>query len=145
MDAVIVDSGVWYAMFDRRDGNHREAQAKAELLPMLTVAIPWPIAYETLRTRFVRNAVALGRFEQFLKSPNVEFVSDDEFKEAAFQLALDSSLRRSRPLRPLRPLSMVDCVIRLMLDDVNTRIRYLATFNVGDFIDVCAKNRVEII
>lgn len=139
MDAVIVDSGVWYAMFDGRDGNHREAQAKAELLPMLTVAVPWPIAYETLRTRFVRNAMALGRFEQFLKSPNVEFVPDEEFRDAAFQLTFESSLRRQRPL------SMVDCVIRLMLDDVNTRIRYLATFNVRDFSDICTKNRVQII
>lgn len=139
MDAVIVDSGVWYAMFDGRDGNHLKAQAKAELLSMLTVAIPWPIAYETLRTKFVRNSMALSQFEQFLKSPNVEFVPDDEFRDIAFQLTFESSLRRSRPL------SMVDCVIRLMLDDVNTRIRYLATFNARDFIDVCARNRVEII
>lgn len=139
MDAVIVDTGVWYAIFDRRDSHHREAQDKAELLSLLTVAVPWPIAYETLRTRFVRNSVALGQFEQFLKSSNVEFVDDDGFRDAAFQLSLDSSLRGSRPL------SMVDCLIRLMLDDTNTRVRYLATFNVGDFIDVCDRNRIEII
>lgn len=139
MDAVIVDTGVWYAIFDRRDSNHREAQDKAELLSLLTIAVPWPIAYETLRTRFVRNAVALGQFEQFLKSSNVEFVDDDGFRDAAFQLSLDSSLRGSRPL------SMVDCLIRLMLDDTNTRVRYLATFNVGDFMDVCKRNRIEII
>lgn len=139
MDAVIVDTGVWYAIFDRRDSNHREAQGKAELLSLLTIAVPWPLAYETLRTRFVRNAVALGQFEQFLKSSSVEFVDDGGFRDAAFQLSLDSSLRGSRPL------SMVDCLIRLMLDDTNTRVRYLATFNVGDFIDVCNRNRIEII
>ena len=139
MEAVIVDSGVWYAMFDGRDGNHRAAQEKAELLALLTVAVPWPIAYETLRTKFVRNAKALSQFEQFLKSPNVEFIPDDDFRLAAFELALDSSLRR------LRPLSMVDCLIRLMIDDTNTQVRYLATFNVRDFSDICARNRVEII
>lgn len=139
MDAVIVDTGVWYAMFDGRDNNHQDVQGKAELLSILTVAIPWPTAYETLRTRFVRNSGALRQFELFLQSPNIEFVDDDDFRERALRLAFESSLRRSRPL------SMVDCLIRLMLDDKNIRVGYLATFNRGDFLDVCLKNRVEII
>jgi predicted nucleic acid-binding protein len=139
MEAVIVDTGVWYAMFDSRDPNHGQALEKAELLGVLMVAVPWPIAYETLRTRFVRNKLALKQFETFLKSPTVEFVDDEPFRDAAFSLSLESSLRRSRPL------SMVDCLIRLMIIDDNTRIGYLATFNARDFIDVCLPNRVEIL
>ena len=55
------------------------------------------------------------------------------------ELALESSLKGRRPL------SMVDCLIRLLLDDANTRIDYLATFNVRDFGDVCRNNGVEIL
>ena len=44
-----------------------------------------------------------------------------------------------------RPLSMVDCLIRLMIEDVNVKLHYLATFNHRDFLDVCAARRIEII
>jgi hypothetical protein len=81
----------------------------------------------------------LRQFERFLKSPNVSFLEDEEYRQSAFEISLDSSLHKTRPL------SMVDCLIRLVIDDANTNIRYLATFNPGDFFDVCAKNRVEII
>jgi len=40
---------------------------------------------------------------------------------------------------------MVDCVIRLVLDDVNTRVDLLATLNQPDFIDVCANRRIEVV
>jgi predicted nucleic acid-binding protein len=139
MEAVIVDTGVWYAMFDSRDPNYGDAEEKIELISMLKVAVLWPTAYETLRTKFVRKSLALQQFETFLKSPNIEFIDDDPFREDAFQLSLESSLRRSRPL------SMVDCLIRLALDDTDLNIRFLATFNARDFIDVCRRNRVEII
>ncbi len=95
--------------------------------------------YETLRTRFVHNRFALAQFELVLKMPNVVFIEDGPFRDAAFDLSLDSSLRRSRPL------SMVDCLLRLVIDDARTSIQYLATYNRRDFVDVCASNRVEII
>ena len=40
---------------------------------------------------------------------------------------------------------MVDCLIRLMIDDSNINVQYLMTFNTRDFHDVCATNLVEII
>jgi predicted nucleic acid-binding protein len=139
MESVVVDTGVWYALFDSRDNNYGQADEKAELLSMLNVVVPWPTAYETLRTRFVKNAAALRQFELFLKSSNVLFLEDEEYRASAFELSLDSALRKTRPL------SMVDCLIRLIIDDPNVNIRYLATFNVRDFFDVCAKNGVEIL
>lgn len=139
MEFVIVDTGVWYALFDSRDAHHGEVDEKADLLEVLNVVVPWPTAYETLRTRFVKNAAALVRFERFLKSPNVHFFEDDVFRTSALELSLNSSLRKGRPL------SMIDCLIRLILDDTDKRIRYLATFNPRDFVDVCMKRRVEMI
>ena len=139
MDSVVVDTGVWYALCDSRDSNNKKAEGKAELMSILNVVVPWPTVYETLRSKFVKNAMALRQFERLLKSPNVEFLGDEQYRFAAFERSLDSSLRESRPL------SMVDCLIRLILDDDNTNIRYLATFNARDFFDVCDRKRVEMI
>jgi hypothetical protein len=104
----------------------------------LSVVIPWPIAYETLRTRFVRNRQGLERFEQRLKSPKIKLVDDAPYREDALALSIESSLRGHRPL------SMVDCVIRILLDDANVKIRYLATYNAADFADVCARRSIEL-
>jgi predicted nucleic acid-binding protein len=139
MPYALADTGLWYAMFDQRDQHHAQARGKAEILNTFRIVLPWPTLYETLRTRLVRNAAALARFERFLKTPDVIYLDDSAFRQAAMELALESSLRQRRPL------SMVDCLIRLLIDDVNTRIDYLATFNIQDFEDVCRMNGVEII
>jgi len=136
---VLVDTGLWLAMFDPRDPHHAETPPKAARLSALRVLVPWPTVYETLRTRLVRNVPALGGFEHFLKAPRITYLDDSPFRQAAMELALESSLKGRRPL------SMVDCLIRLLLDDANTRIDYLATFNVRDFGDVCRNNGVEIL
>jgi predicted nucleic acid-binding protein len=139
MQHALADTGLWYAMFDQRDQYHSQAKGKADFLNASRIVLPWPTLFETLRTRFVRNPVALGRFERFLKTPNIVYLDDSPFRYAAMELALESSLRQKRPL------SMVDCLIRLLIEDVNTRIKYLATFNVRDFADVCRINGVEIV
>jgi len=108
------------------------------LFSSIPIVFPWPIAYETLRTKFVKNFRALERFERYLKKPNIAFIEDNKFRNAAFKLSLNSSLRLSRPL------SMHDCLIRLMIEDTNTKIGSLFTFNNRDFVDVCTQNNVEI-
>jgi predicted nucleic acid-binding protein len=139
LENALADTGLWYAIFDRRDQYHSEVQEKAEALEPFQIVLPWPTLYETLRTKFVRNRTALGQFERYLKRPNVTYLDDSSFRKAAFEMALESSLRQNRPL------SMVDCLIRLLLEDVNTWISYLATLNARDFADVCRKKGIEII
>jgi predicted nucleic acid-binding protein len=139
MQYVLADTGVWYAMFDQRDPYHQHALQKAAKFDALRVVMPWPVMYETLRTRLVRNYIALVRLDKFLRGPNIVYLDDAPLRETAMELAFESSLQRKRPL------SMVDCLIRLLLEDINTRISYLATFNVGDFSDVCRIKGVEII
>jgi hypothetical protein len=102
------------------------------------IIIPWPIAYERLRTRFVRNRLALERFEQEMRSQRVNQVDDAPYRQEALALSIESSLRRGRPL------SMVDCVLRLLIDDVSTKIRYFVTFNQRDFVDVCTRRQIEL-
>jgi len=140
MPSVLVDTGVWYALSDPTDrivrGEVIDAlQARIEVH---AVIVPWPIAYETLRTSFVRNRLALERFEQALKSPRVILVDDSPYRHDALALSIESSLRGRRPL------SMVDCLMRILLDDSDVKIRYLATFNVRDFVDICTRRRIEL-
>jgi predicted nucleic acid-binding protein len=140
MTSILVDTGVWYALCDPRDRTVRP-EAIDDIYARVkvhSIVVPWPIAYETLRTRFVRNRLALERFEREIKSPRVVFLDDEPYREDALTLSIESSLRRGRPL------SMVDCVIRFLLDDVRTRIRYLVTFNQRDFLDICAARQIEL-
>ncbi|MDH5414634.1 MAG: hypothetical protein OEW87_10895 [Flavobacteriaceae bacterium] len=139
MKAAIVDTGVWYAMFSKRDPYHPQAKINEEYFSIFTIVLPWPIIYETLRSKFVKNFDALKLFENFLKKPNLEFVEDNLFRKKAFELSLHSSLRLKRPL------SMHDCLIRIMIEDKNLNIKGLFTFNDKDFLDVCTQNNVEII
>ncbi|MDB5821212.1 MAG: type toxin-antitoxin system VapC family toxin [Rhizobacter sp.] len=138
MDTVLVDTGVWIAVCDPRDRPHQREQVRdlGEQIESMTSIVLWPVTYETLKTRFVKNRIAMERFERLLKSPRTMVIDDGPYRDAALEQAFESSLRRGRPL------SLVDCVIRLVLSDARTRIPYLATFNTSDFHDVCARQRV---
>ena len=139
MERVLTDTGIWYGLFDHADPYFAQAQTKVEYLDLAQVVLPWPILYETLGTRLVRNVPALRRFESYLKKPHVTLLEDALYRDAALDLTMDSSINR------FRPLSLVDCVLRLMLDDVNTKIDYLMTFNPGDFADVCRRRHIELL
>ncbi len=138
MEYVLADTGVWYGIFDNRDSRYNEAQSKLEYFELFRIIIPWPTAYETLRTRFVRNKPALKQFDSFLKTHQIIYLDDSVYRDDAFEFAIESSLRG-------RPLSMVDCLLRLIIDDPGTKIDYLLTFNKPDFTDICKKNRIEIL
>ncbi|MBR8317593.1 MULTISPECIES: hypothetical protein [Burkholderia cepacia complex] len=137
---ILVDTGVWYAMFVRRDQHAAEIQNKVEFLEApYEVVIPWPTVYETLKSGFVKHAKALDLFERFLKNPHVRFLNAEQYLTDAFDLSFDLSLRRGRPM------SMVDCLLRLLIDDVDVRIDGLLTFNARDFADICLKRNVSIL
>lgn len=140
MARVLIDTGVWYSRYDPRDtaASQDDVEAVFELVQAFDIVLPWPIAYETLRTRFTRNRIAMTLFEEELKSPSVQFIDDAPYRGDAIELAFVSS-------RAGRPLSMVDCVLRLIMDDRNVNIGYFATWNLRDFCDVCAIRRIETI
>lgn len=97
------------------------------------------MVYETLRTSFVKKRHALTQFEAYILGPGVTYVDDAPYRDDALRLALDSSLRRHRPL------SMVDCMMRLILGERGFAIDALLTFNIGDFHDVCRDRGIEIV
>ena len=138
-ETVLADTGFWIALFDPREADHSSVVEKAELVELLTLVVPWPLLYETLRTRFVRRRDWVARLDERLKRPSVFFVDDGEFRDKAYELTIDYALRLKRPI------SMVDMLCRLMIEDPNTRIDYLLTTNLADYHDVCRSRRVEIL
>ena len=137
---ILVDTGVWYAMFATRDNNSKDLNGKAEYLESpFTVIVPWPTIYETLRTKFVKDRKGLDLFEKYLKKPHVTFLDADRYREMAFDLAFDLSLRQDRPM------SMVDCLLRLIIDDAEVPVDGLITFNERDFYDICSSHNVSML
>jgi predicted nucleic acid-binding protein len=136
---ALVDSGFWIALLDKRDRYYEEAQQKAETLFHLHYIFPWPILYETLRTRFVRRPLAVRKFETFLKRPNATYLEDSKYRMDALTETLSD-----RP-QGGRALSLVDNVLRMIIADTSVKVDYVFTFNAGDFVDVCKRRQVEMI
>jgi len=139
MEYTLVDTGIWIAMFDPKDQHRAQIEEISEYLDIYHLILPWPTIYETLKTRFTRNRNSMQSFEAYLKRPRILFLDDGPYREEALKLCFSSTLRN------YRSLSMVDCLIRLILDDKNIKVRCLATFNNKDFIDICQKRQVGII
>ncbi|MBT3069705.1 hypothetical protein KKP04_02320 [Rhodomicrobium sp. Az07] len=139
MPNILVDTGIWLALCDSKDTSleRDEIEDLFDRIGSHTIILPWPVLFETLRTKFVKNRNALGRFEQEIKSSKIKIFDDARYRESA----LDHSIRSSKAGRHL---SMVDCLLRLMIEDPSIKIKYLATLNVRDFSDVCRTRNVEI-
>jgi predicted nucleic acid-binding protein len=137
--SVVVDTGFWYAICDARDEHHSDAEPKARYLEEMNVLVPWPSLYETFGTRLAKNTFAVRRFETYLKEPHCFLIGDESYRE----FALDQTFRQARAGK--RPMSLVDIVIRLILEDVNVRKDCLLTFNDRDFMDVCRRRNVRIL
>jgi len=139
MRNVLVDSCFWFALFDARDPFHDKANELVHLLDLGYIILPYPTLYETINTRFTRNRTWVEEFEKTLKNNKTRTIEDNPYRENALTMTFDSTINKKRPM------SLVDMVIRLMLDDINLKIDYLISFNTVDFIDICLKNRIELI
>ena len=134
---VLTDSGFWYALYDRRDPYHAQAEQKEDLLQTSNLLIPWPCLYETFNTRFAKNRIAVRGFDVLLRQPHVVRLRDESYREEALEIAISTAASRS--------MALVDIVIRLILDDINVRKHGLLTFNQRDFSDLCRKHQIEML
>ena len=135
---MLIDTGFFFALHRKSDDHHAAASAKKELLDTSTVILPWPILYETLNTRFVGTPDALDWFDQLVQSPNTELLDDSKYREMSYQTVLTDSSRKRR-------LSLVDVVLRSIIEDPNVRVAGILTFNHRDFVDVCQRHQVEMV
>ena len=136
---ALVDTGYWYALLDERDQYHKDAVSNYDYLQRMHYLIPWPVMYETLCTRFTRQRLSVKKFENILKSPNATTLNDNNYREAALALTLDTT--KPHP----NTISAVDSVLRLILDDRAIRINFMFTFNHNDFKDICLRRNIKII
>ncbi len=140
---LLTDSGFWIALLDKQSNvlQHETAVSIIELVERnkFTVLIPWPTLYEFVNTRLARRQKQLFQFEDYLQKPNIQLLDESEYRELslkkAFQQAKFGFLTHS----------LVDSVIRGILEDKKVRIDFFATFNQRDFEDVCLKRKVQIL
>lgn len=136
---TLIDTGYWYAIFDDKDRYHTRALAQEDLLESVNILIPWPSLYECLKTKFVKNRVWIQRFNAYIKKPTITLVRDTLYRENALDLTLKEAIEGHRHI------SLVDMVIRLMLEDVSLNVHSLITYNEKDFSDICKKQQIEIL
>ena len=136
---ALIDAGFWIALLDcrNRDGYHYSAVDLFGRIEDWHAIIPWPVLYEVVSTRLVKNNQKLLQLSSALRMPGIELIDDAPYRELALGKALNS-------MHHICNLSLVDCVLREMIADVNLRIDGLATFNYRDFEDVCRRRRVPI-
>lgn len=139
MNNILVDTGFWYALFDKSDSHYNKAQEIANKLQYGKIIMPFPILYETLNTRFCKNKGWVSIFNtSYINVDTTRVISDDKYRVNALSQTIMFSNNG-------RALSLVDVIIREMLDDVNLNIKSLITFNPKDFDDVCRSKGIELI
>lgn len=132
---VLIDTGFWYAFYDGSDEHHEEAVRMMDRLEIHRILIPYPSLYETIDTRFCKRKEWVAHFSRLINSMHCTLIQDDSYKATSLELSVSSSLNHDRAI------SLVDMVIRQMIEDVNVKTDVIITFNPDDFVDVCRKHK----
>ena len=134
--SLLADTGYLIALYDERDEYNQRAQRIQRLLDLHPLVLPWPVLYETLKTRFVRKPTILPRIDAIVQKGDTFLLDDSPYRKSAYRQVVQTFQQR--------PLSLVDALLRAVIEDEKVRISGLLTFNPGDFHDLCRKRRVEL-
>jgi len=137
-ETILIDTGAWIALFDKRDSNHSAIFEYSGIIEEYPLLVPWPITYETLRTRFTHRAAWVTAFNALVSRAGVTLLDDQPYRDDAYALTVDYAIRQGRDI------SMVDMLCRLIIDDPNVKLDCVITTNRKDFADVCHARGVEI-
>jgi predicted nucleic acid-binding protein len=148
MKAICVDTGFLIGLYDDTDDFHAQAQKYfSDFFGTGTnhLLIPWPILYEAISTRMVKNKKGMALLNVDWKRLSIQrrldLLPDVPYRDRTIDDCFDEL---GKPLPQYRNLSAVDRVIRNMLSDTNLRIHAFVTFNPKDFSDVCRKVGCEL-
>lgn len=139
---VIVDTGFWYSYLETREQErHMVADKVFRRLEELEAnfLIPFPTLYEAINTKLLKskNRTKANWFLRQLQSnPRFIKVPDDEYKDDAYLLTVSENNHRG--------YSLVDMIIRVMMEDDRLKIDSLLTLNIEDFIDVASRRGISI-
>lgn len=78
----------------------------------------------------------MARFDALVTASNTASLVDAPYRVEACQTVA----RNAR-----RPLSLVDAVLRAIIEDTNVAVAAVLTYNPGDFHDVCRQQSVELV
>lgn len=137
MKRLIIDTCIWYALLDKTDSQAKYADIIKKILDTHQLIIPFPSLYETINTKFIKNEYgqATQLFTYLNNSLKVILIPDNNYKEKALDI-VQSNISKGKHF------SLVDTIIRLMMEDTSLGEIAVMTFNVGDFYGV---NNTEII
>lgn len=149
MRRFCADTGFFFALYDRSEPRHVAAEgffAEQFEKARNALVLPWPMIYEGLNSRFVKNIAQVAALNRHLvslrRTSQVELLDDRTYRERALEDCLKET---DRPFRSYRVLSLVDRVIREVLSDTRLHIDGLLTYDMAGFRDVCARTRKELI
>ena len=121
---ILVDSCFWIALYDHGDQQAERAEAIADQINNENIIIPFPTLYEFVNSRLSRRDAKV-QFEQLLKRPNIQLLSDDKYRESA----LENFFIKSK--HSFSDVSLVDEVLKLIISDIDVKIDYIVTFDQG--------------
>jgi len=136
---ILIDTGCWIAYYEPNQKAHSWAIEQTPLFESQHILMPWPLVYETLRTKFVKHPNRVVQWELLLKRLRVEFLNDDHLVDEVYRQTLLFASRGTRRI------SMVDALCRFVLADPATRIQTLFTTNPKDFHDVCKSRNIDMV
>lgn len=146
---ICTDTGFFLALYEEGDTHHKTAIAHFKRYFENTrnqLVLPWPILYETIRTRFMRDRRKIDQFRRTWRRLELErrlnLLDDTKVRTEALAACLREADRQTSSYRAL---SLVDRVTRAFLADDDLRIDAFVTFNPGDFIDICTIHRRRMI
>lgn len=125
MKTLIVDTSFWIALYDSEDNKDKQNLISliAENIHEYQVLIPFPTLYEFLNTKFSRTAMVVD-FQKEISKHNYVKIDDTEYKE----IALNNFFEKSK-YQKNEDVSLVDEIIKLMIDDKNLKTDLIITFD----------------
>jgi len=148
MKNICVDACFLIALYESSDGHHQAARELFEQLfdqSLHRMIVPWPILYETVSTRLVRRRASVQLLHQDWVTLQRQKRLVPLFDRKLRQRALEEVFGELERGTNYRDLSLVDRVVRLMLQNPKLRLNAFITFNRGDFEDVCRQQRIQLV
>lgn len=122
----LLDTGFWIALYNpaKEPKNNSEAETIAEIIENEKIIIPFPTLYEFLNSKFSRKEY-VQRFEKLISRPNFVKVYDKDYRDKA----LESFFINKN--QTINDVSLVDEIIKAMIEDVNLKVDFLVSFDTG--------------
>ncbi len=125
MKTLIIDTCFWIALYDPENNLDRQDEVEViiDCVSGYQVLIPFPTLYEFLNSKFSRRGHSI-QLKLELSKPNIIMIDDTAYKERALSKFFEKTQYKKR-----EDVSLVDEIIKEMIDDVYLKTDFLITFD----------------